>query len=57
MRVLCICQKGNSRSVVMAWYLRNKRKHDTIATGMITASRRTRNMLYQWADLVILLAP
>ena len=59
MRVLCVCQKGNSRSVGMAWYLRNQHQpaHDAIAIGMKTANRQTKKMLYRWADLIILLAP
>ena len=57
MKILCLCQKGNSRSVVLAWYLRKMFRHETLAAGMVTASRRTRRMLYEWADRIILVVP
>lgn len=57
MKVLCLCQKGNSRSVVLAWYLRKLFGHETLAAGMVTASRSTRQMLYEWADRIILVVP
>ena len=57
MKVLCLCQKGNSRSVVLAWLLRKQFGHETLAAGMVTASRATRKMLYEWADRIILVVP
>jgi hypothetical protein len=59
MKILCLCQKGNSRSVALAWYLKQKHqiKHEAIAAGMVTTSRSTRKMLYEWAELVILMVP
>lgn len=57
MKVVCLCQKGNSRSVVLAWLLRKRFKHETLAAGMVTTSRKTREMLYQWADRIILVVP
>ena len=56
MKILCMCQKGNSRSVALAWMLK-KMKHDAIAVGFVTTRRSTRKLLYEWADLVIVLAP
>jgi hypothetical protein len=57
MKVLCLCQKGNSRSVVLAWLLRKLFKHETLAAGMVTTSRTTREMLYKWAERIILVVP
>ena len=57
MKVLCLCQKGNSRSVVCAWLLRKMFGHEALAAGMVTTSRRTRRMLYQWADRIVLVVP
>lgn len=57
MRVLCLCQKGNSRSVVLAWLLRKRFGHEALPAGMVTTSRKTREMLYQWADRIILVVP
>ena len=58
MKILCLCQKGNSRSVALAWYFkqRHQPKHEALAAGMVTTSRETRKLLYDWADLVILTA-
>jgi hypothetical protein len=57
MKVLCLCQKGNSRSVVLAYMLRKLLKCEAIPVGMVTTSRSTREMLYQWADRIILVVP
>ena len=57
MKIVCLCQRGNSRSVALAWILKDKMremKHEVIATGMLVTSRQTRRMLYDWADLIIL---
>jgi hypothetical protein len=43
--------------VVLAWLLRTEFKHETLAAGMVTASRETRKMLYQWADRIVLVVP
>ena len=56
-KVLCLCQKGNSRSVVLAYFIRKQFGHETLAAGMVTASRATREMLYEWADRIILVVP
>lgn len=57
MKVLCLCQKGNSRSVVLAFLLRKQFRHEAIPAGMVTTSRATRDMLYRWADRIILVVP
>lgn len=53
-KILCLCQRGNSRSVALAWYLKDKVGHEAIAIGMTASSRQTREMLYKWADLIVL---
>jgi hypothetical protein len=53
MKILCMCQQGNSRSVALA-YLLKENKHESIAIGMLSTSRKTREMLYGWADLIIM---
>ena len=55
--MLCLCQKGNSRSVVLAWLLRKRFKHEVLAAGMVNTSRATRDMLYRWAERIILVVP
>ncbi len=59
MKVLCLCQKGNSRSAALKWYLQKEHspRHETLAAGMTNTSRDTRSMLYKWADLVIITTP
>jgi len=57
MKILCICQKGNSRSVGFAWLLKMKYRVDALACGFKTQSDLTKNMLYEWADYIILMAP
>ena len=53
MKVLCVCEHGNSRSVALA-YLLKRRGHDALAMGLRTASAETQAMLCQWADCVVL---
>ena len=54
MKILCLCERGNSRSVALAWILKDQMGHDAIAGGMRTMSDRTKRILYKWADKVIL---
>lgn len=56
MRILCVCDEGNSRSPTLASLLRY-RGHDTLAVGASQASDETRAMLADWCDLAILTAP
>ena len=53
-RILCICQKGNFRSVALAYILKKKYKCDAIAIGAHTASKETMAMLSDWADRIVL---
>lgn len=53
MKIIIMCQQGNSRSVALA-YLLKEMKHEAIAIGMLSTSRKTRKMFYDWADLIIL---
>lgn len=52
MRVLCICNGGNVRSVAMAQHLKEQ-GHDAIAVGLDHASPETLDMLKNWAELEI----
>ena len=56
MKILCICQQGNSRSVGLAFLLKNM-GHDAVAIGIHSARRSTRRMLCKWADKIILVVP
>lgn len=52
MRILCVCEEGNNRSVTLAQRLRYH-NHETIAVGINRHSATTIDMLVRWADLVI----
>jgi len=56
-KILCVCQKGNSRSVACAYLLKKKYGVDAIACEFKTQSIDTINMLCDWADKIILMAP
>jgi hypothetical protein len=53
-KVLTVCQGGNSRSVCLAYILKRHKAHDAIAMGLEAASPATQQMLYQWADRIAL---
>ena len=63
MKILCICDYGQIRSVGMKCYLNglqrtgknriDKLKYDVIAVGSVTSSKKTMKMLKQWADIII----
>lgn len=54
MKILCLCQKGNSRSAALTWYLRKYMGHETLAAGMRTTSEETKKVLFNWAEMIIL---
>ena len=53
MRILCLCQQGNSRSVALAFLLKRHYHADALAAGLVTASKETLDMLYDWAEHII----
>ena len=56
MKVLCVCQGGNTRSVAMAYVLKKYYRIDALACGYRDNTPETLTMLYQWADLIIAMA-
>ena len=54
-RVLVVCQKGNSRSVGMANLLKQCGA-DALAAGSQTSSYSTLCMLYEWAEVIIVMS-
>lgn len=54
MKVVCICERGNSRSVALAWILKDQLGHDAVAIGIKTAGEALKTFLYEWADKIIL---
>jgi len=57
MRVLCVCRKGNVRSVEMKRVLNKRGYKDVLSVGGLTVSKKTLNMLSEWADLILLAKP
>lgn len=53
MRVLCVCERGNSRSVGLAWLLKDVYGIEAIACGISATSHATMEMLLIWADKVV----
>lgn len=54
MKVLCICQNGNNRSVFMAYRLK-RFGHEALAAGWNKLSEQTLHMLCDWADKIIIM--
>ena len=52
-KILTVCSRGNSRSVALAYLLKDGLDFDAIAIGVDSASNDTKDMLYRWADLII----
>ena len=53
MKIVVVCDQGNNRSVHFAHLLKYW-KHDVIPVGLQTNSRETLDMLYKWADTIII---
>lgn len=53
MRILCICEHGNVRSVALAYLIKTIYGHEAIAIGRKITSPETMRMLEKWADGVI----
>jgi len=57
MKILCVCNKGNVRSVATKYCL-NRRGHDDVITvGCTLVSDETIFMLSLWADMILLAKP
>ena len=54
MKILTLCELGLNRSVTAKWMLQF-RDHQVLAAGTQNLSKATLQMLYDWADRVILL--
>ena len=56
-KILCICNQGNCRSVATRYCLNRRGYTDVIAIGGANTSAQTLADLYIWADLVLLAKP
>lgn len=58
MRVVCMCQRGNVRSAGLAYLLKDYYGgHDAVAIGWQTAGTELKDILFKWADKIIVLEP
>lgn len=56
MKILTMCQGGNTRSVHCAYLLKERYGHaDTLACGFQRNSIETLDMLFNWADVIVLM--
>lgn len=60
MRILTVCAEGINRSVAAKWLLQyrtidGQHEHEALSVGINCTSEQTRQMLYDWADRIILL--
>lgn len=55
MRVLCVCEHGNIRSVALAYLIKTIYKHEVIAAGYKNLSEESLQGLMQWADVTLAL--
>lgn len=52
MKILCVCELGDNRSVHLAWLLK-QHLHEAIPVGINTISPFTYELLANWADYII----
>lgn len=55
MKVLCVCEHGNVRSVALAYLIKTIYKHEAIAVGFKDLSKESFSMLTDWADKIVAL--
>ena len=55
MKILTVCNHGNIRSVGLAYILKTLFKHEAIAIGVEDTTIKTQQMLFDWADKIIIL--
>ena len=55
MKILCVCEHGNTRSVGLAYILKTLFKQEAIAVGYKDISVDTMRMLTGWADKIVVL--
>lgn len=57
MKILCVCRKGNIRSVGMKRGLNDRGYKDVLSVGGLLVSKKTLDMLCEWADEILLAKP
>lgn len=57
MKVVTMCQQANCRSVGLGIVLKDHHQVDCVAVGYNANSPELREMLYSWADAIVLMQP
>jgi hypothetical protein len=52
MKILCVCQRGNVRSVACAYILKDELGWQAVAIGTDTAGKELWDILGKWADRI-----
>jgi len=55
MKIVTTCQGGHVRSVALKYLLTYKYGHEVLACGWESNKEDTRNMLYEWADVIVIM--
>lgn len=53
MKIITVCKEGNNRSVQFSHLLKYKYRADVLPIGVDSCSPETQEMLYKWADYII----
>ncbi len=56
-KVVTVCQGGQVRSVGLKYVLRYTYGHDVLACGWEGNTAETREMLFKWADYIVIMEP
>jgi len=56
-RIVTMCQGGHVRSVALKYLLKYEHGHDVIACGWESNPLSTREMLFEWADFIVIMQP
>lgn len=57
MRILCVCNGGNCRSVALAEVLKGQYGHEAVAIGTYWFSKASQVVLAGWADRIFVVEP
>lgn len=55
MKVVTVCQGAHVRSVALKYLLTYKYSHEVLACGWESNTPETRNMLFEWADIIVIM--
>lgn len=53
-KIVTVCARGNSRSVALAFIFKDVLGHDAVAIGIESAGDDLKELLFTWADKIIL---